>query len=454
MNTDSKTRLAAGGRRIATRRVRPLPAEDRTCGWLEPLDPPPPPRRLAGDHQADAVIVGAGYVGTAIARRLHELRPDWRLMVVDAQRVGMGTSGRNSGFVVDLTDVAARMSPPVRAGYVRIARSGIEELRELVEGRGIDCAWDEKGWIRGAAGEKGVGFLEPLPELYDELGMDYQHLDAEAMAEITGMSFYRQGIRLPGYPLVNGAALARGLVEVLPEAVEVYEESPVTRYGGSGHYRVEIGEGQGSIEAPLLFLATNGYTPCFGVMTRRVFPLYTFGSMTRVLTEDEQEALGGENEWGILAMDPMGSSVRRTRDQRLLIRNWSHYEPSLRIGEKVRAEMIGHNRRAFDVRFPELRHVEFEYSWAGLLGTTFNSQINFGEIRPGLLSTSGFTGAGIAMGTAAGRLLVDLALGEDSIMLRDLQALPGSTVMPPDPFRSIGGRFLTARMNAKADHTL
>ena len=44
-----------------------------------------------------------------MARRLAELRPEWRIAVVDAQRVGSGASGRASGFVVDLTDAAARM---------------------------------------------------------------------------------------------------------------------------------------------------------------------------------------------------------------------------------------------------------------------------------------------------------------------------------------------------------
>ena len=54
------------------------------------------------------------------------------------------------------------------------------------------------------------------------------------------------------------------------------------------------------------------------------------------------------------------------------------------------------------------------------------------------------------MGTAAGRLLADLALDVDSDLLRDLLALPAPTWMPPEPFLSLGGRFKVASMNAQA----
>jgi len=439
---------------LSRKRVRTLPADDATCGWSVPLPAPPPAARLDGDRRVDCAVIGAGYTGLAIARRLSELRPEWRVTILDAQRVADGTSGRASGFVVDLTDVAVRMDPASRARYVDLARSGIEELRRLVEEHGIDCDWDETGWIRGAAGDAGERALDPLPAIYEELGMGYRHLDAEAMAAVTGTRFYRRGIRLLGYPLVQTAALVRGLARALPESIELWEESPVLEIDRGTPHRLAVrGEGgrHHTVTADRLFLATNGYTPAIGFLSRRVFPLYTFGSMTRALEGEEQELLGGEREWGILAMDPMGSSVRRTRDQRLLIRNTAHYAKDLRIGDALKARMREAHRKAFLARFPHLAHVEFEYTWSGLMGTSHNNQIHFGQLGRGLFATAGFTGAGIAMGTTAGRLLADLAAGVSSAPLDHVRSLPKPTWMPPEPFRSIGGRWLTARMNAKAE---
>ena len=83
-------------------RVRRLPCDDDGCGWSALLPALPPPRTLSGGQRADVAIIGAGFTGLAAARRWATLRPQARVAVLDAQRVGAGASGRNSGFIVDL----------------------------------------------------------------------------------------------------------------------------------------------------------------------------------------------------------------------------------------------------------------------------------------------------------------------------------------------------------------
>jgi glycine/D-amino acid oxidase-like deaminating enzyme len=312
-------------------------------------------------------------------------------------------------------------------------------------------------------------FLQAWPGWLDEAGIAYQWLDRDAMAAVTGSRLYQAGIRLPGYPLIHAGKLVRGLCANLPAGVELFEHSPVRavhRVPGGG-FRVDVGaqapDGAGMesaevvgtaplchLSAPRLLLATNGYLPSQRFFARRVFPCFTFGSMTRELTADEQAALGGEREWGLLAMDPMGTTVRRLRGQRLLIRNTAHYSRSLALGADLRQRMRAFHRQALRARYPELADIEFEYTWGGLMGTSHNSQILFGESEPGLFSAAAFNAAGIAMGTAAGELLAEMAAGQDSQLLRAVRALPPPTWMPPEPFRSWGGRFLVARKNALA----
>jgi choline dehydrogenase-like flavoprotein len=79
----------------------PLPHDDATCGWYCTLPEPAPARRVRGDERADWVVLGAGVTGLAAARRLGELRPDDRILLIDAQRVGYGASGRNAGFILE-----------------------------------------------------------------------------------------------------------------------------------------------------------------------------------------------------------------------------------------------------------------------------------------------------------------------------------------------------------------
>jgi glycine/D-amino acid oxidase-like deaminating enzyme len=317
---------------------------------------------------------------------------------------------------------------------------------------GIDCDWDESGWLHAAAGDEGAAALPRLRSWLETLGEPFDWLDAAGLARLTGTRYYRAGIRLPGSVLVQPAALARGLAAALPPAVELFEESPVQAIDRGDRFRIAAGDG--TVEADRLFLATNGFTPATGFLRRRVFPLFTFGSLTRPLTAGEQETLGGEREWGLLAEDPMGSTVRRTRDQRILIRNCVHYTSRLAVDDALRLDAGTLHRRAFLARFPALCQVEFTHTWGGIMGCSPNRGHSFGELAERLFAAAGYTGAGIAMGTTAGTLLADLAVGEESELLAAMLSLPEPTRLPPQPLLAIGARWRVGRMNASAAETL
>ncbi len=428
-----------------------LPHDDMDAGWLALLPPPPPPRPLLGEERVGSAVVGAGLTGLAIARRLAELRPGEPVAVVEAQRIGFGASGRNAGFVVELTDFAACMAASDRARYLRVARFGLECLRELVARHAIECDWDESGFLRAAAGTEGLRQLARWPARLEAAGVCHRWLDAEATAALTGTRFYRAAIHLPGTVTVQPAALARGLARSLPAAVTGFEASPVRairRQRPAGGFRIEAAGG--ALLCDRLFLAANGYTPGLGFLRHRAAPRFSFASLTRVLTGAEQADLGGERHWGVLASDPSGSTVRRTRDQRILIRNTFHYSPSPAVRPRVRRAAGRRHRAALAARFPGLREVPFDYTWSGLYATSGNGQPYFGELAPGLFTAAVFNFAGIAMGTAAGRLLADLALGEPSPPLTDLRQLPLPSWLPPEPLRSLHAWRDVARQNARA----
>ncbi|MGD2115051.1 MAG: FAD-binding oxidoreductase [Acidobacteriota bacterium] len=461
-------------------RARTLPRDDDRCGWFrtdggdrpgagpEPDRTPFPP--LAGAQRADAVVVGAGLTGLAAARRLAEVSArssaptsaEPRIVVLEAQRAGYGASGRSSGFVVDIAYFTTVMDPPTAERHIRLSRRGIDTLRRLVAEHGIECAWDETGWIHAAAGDGGLRDLATLADWLDARGEAYEDLDPDGMERVTGTPFYRRGLRLPGRPLLQPAALLRGLTAALPGGVELHERSPVRAIGrAGGAWRVETGAG--SVTAPRVLLAVNGYSPALGALRRRIFPLITFGSFTRPLTAEERRALGGDPEWGLLAQDPLGSSLRRTRDHRLLVRNTLHYSRDLEVGPAIRERAREAHRRALARRWPELfggdgggevGGIGLEDTWAGVMGASPSRRHLFERLDDGLYAAAGFTGAGIAMGTVAGELLAEWSAGVDSEWLRDMRSLPGPGRTPPEPFLSLGIRWKVARMNAAAQEYL
>ena len=362
------------------RRVRTVPAGDRHCGWIETLPPLPPARRLTSHEKADCAVIGAGFTGLACARRLAKPRPGWRIAVVDAYRAGDGASGRSRG-----SWWTAPTSSPVwsrrRAGGIAIsAGSASMAPGRRCSGMGSTAPGMRRGGSTAPPGRRGPRRCPICGRGWRAWASRMSGWMPPGLARITGTAHYRAGIRLPGSVLVQAAALARGLAAALLPNVELFESRRCER---SIAATFPAGDGFGSIAADRLFLAANGCTPALGFLRRRVFPLFTFGSLTRPLTLAEQEALGGEREWGLLAEDAMGSTVRRTRDQRILIRNSAHYAPAspwTTPAGWTRGRCTGWPSWPAS---PMLRQVEFEHTWGGIMGVSPNRGHSFGEARRG-----------------------------------------------------------------------
>ncbi|HRC00127.1 MAG TPA: FAD-dependent oxidoreductase, partial [Dermatophilaceae bacterium] len=78
---------------------------------------------VAADLDVDVCIVGAGFTGLWTAYYLSGLAPQWSILVLDAEHVGFGASGRNGGWVSALWPVG----PATIA-----AESGSDAARSLV----------------------------------------------------------------------------------------------------------------------------------------------------------------------------------------------------------------------------------------------------------------------------------------------------------------------------------
>jgi glycine/D-amino acid oxidase-like deaminating enzyme len=146
----------------------------------------------------------------------------------------------------------------------------------------------------------------------------------------------------------------------------------------------------------------------------------------------------------------MGTTVRRTRDDRILIRNSVCYSAGIRIGEDQRRKIRKIHLDSFRVRFPALCEVAFEYTWGGVMGMSLNNAQFFGRVAPDIFASAAYNGVGIAMGTASGMLLADLAVGSESAPLAEIRALPGPAWIPPDPLLGLGVWATVKRLQARA----
>ena len=76
---------------------------DNSCSWISDLVPRTDIKSIQSDKNCDWIIIGAGYTGLSAARKLGQLHPNQKIILIDAQLAGEGASSRNSGYLVDTT---------------------------------------------------------------------------------------------------------------------------------------------------------------------------------------------------------------------------------------------------------------------------------------------------------------------------------------------------------------
>jgi len=434
-----------------------LPHDDHDCGWYAVLPERAPAQVLRGEIHCDYAVLGAGFVGLAAARRLAELRPEAKIVLVDAQRVGQGASGRNSGFVIDLPHKFAleHPDPEYKRRLLALNRAAITQLQDLIERHKIDCQWSHAGKYQGAVGPRGLKYLDHFERLLGHLGEPFRRVEGDELAQRLGTRHYTRAIFTPGGYLMQPAALVVGLARSLPANVEVLEDSPIRRFESRTNGWTLHGDA-GCIKASAVFFGSNIFTREFGFLKHRLLPVMTFASWTRPLTDTEMQRYGGTLDWGLTPADHAGTTLRMTQDRRILVRNTYQHVPRYgkSVSDAMRNKIRAAHWRALNTRWPQLAEVPITHTWGGTYAMSRNFSNFFGKLREQLYASACDNGVGVAWGTISGTLLADFALGETSQALADIQAVTGMPALnPPEPFLGLGvrTRIALAAWNSRSE---
>ena len=121
---------------------------DKNCSWINDLDSRVNIKSLNSNKDCQWLIIGAGLTGLSAARKLGQLYPNQKIIVVDAQLAGEGASSRNSGYLVDTTLNDGFSSNKELDNYkkkVDIYKLGIEAVKRFIKEHQVDCDWNECG---------------------------------------------------------------------------------------------------------------------------------------------------------------------------------------------------------------------------------------------------------------------------------------------------------------------
>jgi glycine/D-amino acid oxidase-like deaminating enzyme len=426
---------------VTTHRVRRLPVDTGRSGWEAISRRTLPVQPLDAEKTSDWLIIGAGFAGLSAARRLTQLRPGERVVVLDARELAQGPAGRNSGFMIDVPHNLSSgeySSGDIGGTTLEMAqnRLAIAFAKEAATEYGMPQAtFNPCGKINAAATARGQKLNESFAASLERIGEPLRRIDAAEMREITGTDYYLGGLYTPGAVLIQPADYIRGLAAGLAPKVALYENSPVVELSRRGPVWTARTP-DGSVSAPKVILGVNGLVQEFGHFRGRLMHVFTYASMTAPFASG-----AGRDRWGLLPADPMGATVRKIAGEdgsRIVIRTRFTYDPSVRVSERRVAATAARQRRSFDARFPDLAGLRFEHSWAGRLCLSWNHVPAFGEVEEGVFSACCENGLGTVKSTLAGMMAADLATGRRSEDLARYMDQPKPSRLPPQPFAWLG----------------
>ena len=358
---------------------------------------------LKGSLETDICVVGAGFTGIATALTLAER--GYSVVVVEANRVGWGASGRNGGQLIGgisgESKIAKRYGNHVADALWSMHWRGHEIIYDRVEKYGIEC--DLKGgYIEVALKERQLDDLQEQYDTYQRRNFPYEYhmLSREETQKIVGTEAYvgsmynmRDGHLHPLNLCIGEAKAASQL------GVNIFEQSPVTNIRHGQRPRVETQHGY--VDADSVVVAGNAYHALerkhLGGLT---FPAGSYIIATEPLPAETLQSINPK-DLAVCDLNEVVDYYRLSADGRLLYGgrcNYSGREPAS-IKASIRPRMLR--------IYPQLADARIDYEWGGTIGIVLNRIPLLGRIDKNIYHAQGYSGHGVNATHVAGEVIAD-----------------------------------------------
>jgi glycine/D-amino acid oxidase-like deaminating enzyme len=381
-----------------------LPFTAYSAAAPEPPDTPP----LRGDHAADLCVIGGGYTGLSAA--LHAAEAGARVVLVEANEIGWGASGRNFGQVVPYLkhEPAAALSTLGESWgrrMVEAAAAGPDLVFGLIERHRMACEARRDGLLFAAHTPAALTRFAARAAFWRDRGDPIVMLGpAEARMAIGGGRYWGAALERRGGTL-NALGYARGLARVAQAAgakLCTRSRAAALRRDGA-RWRVETAAG--SVSAASVAIATNAYTDgLWPGLAQTIVPVRAYQLFTRPLSENLRRSIlpGGQ---ALTDTRRMISGVRRHADGSLHLSGYG-----APFGPEAGPDYAGATAR-LRALFPQLGEIAWAGHWSGWIAMTTDEYPKLHEPAPGILAGLGYSGRGIALATIMGRELARRAGG-------------------------------------------
>lgn len=408
--------------------------------WAAVTPRPPQAPALDRDAEADAVVIGAGFTGLSAALEL--ARSGQRVLLLEAQAVGWGASGRNNGQVIPTLTAAEPRAMAARWGaagerFVRLVGDSAQVLFDIARREGIEAEAEaeQTGWFQPAHSPGRIKLSRARAEAWREYGFPAKLLDREETSALLGSDFWYGGMLNPTGGHINPLGLARGLARAATaHGAVIHEATPVAGWSRDGDAWIVRTTAGHRVRARHMILATNAYT---GELVPRlarklahtIVPVLSWQMSTDPIPEDLRRSIL-----------PGRQAVSDTRGDLRFFR----YDARNRLitggavmGRRDMARRVAQKAaRNLAEAFPALGQPRMSHVWSGYIGMTWDRFPRIHQLGPDAWTWIGCNGRGVALGVSLGREMARAVSGA----ALDTLALPLSEPHPL-PFHAIARRI-------------
>lgn len=377
-----------------------------------------------GDRRADLAIIGAGFTGCSAALEAAGQGAD--VVVLEAETIGHGGSGRNVGLVnaglwLPPDTVCAQLGE-AQGERLNSALAGAPDLVfDLIERHRIDCEATRNGTLHLAHAPKAVDHLKDRHGQMTGRGAPVTLLSAAETRERTGTTAFHGALHDARAGTLQPLAYARGLARAAGEAgAHFFQNSPVQSAEHTGGQWI-LRTASGKLYCKALLVATNAYhQPIAPVSVPPVPVVHYFQLATEPLRCDLAGDIlpGQEGCWDTALVM---TSVRRDAVGRLIIGG---------IGDGSSMHH-GWARRKLTRLYPKLAGIAITHAWEGRISMTSDHLPRILKPAPErAYAIFGYSGRGIGPGTLFGRAAAQALLTGDETGLPVMPVAQFSEAFP------------------------
>jgi len=362
---------------------------------------------LEGEVRADVCVIGGGYTGLSSA--IHLAERGYSVVLLEAERIGWGASGRNGG---QCSVGQRKAQDDLEKAYGkeearRLWDLGVEAVaivRQLIEQYGIECDL-KRGCLQAALKHSDAAWYRQYADhMQSEYGFEMRYLEGAELEYFSGTDVFCGGLVEYASAHLHALNYALGLADAAQAlGVQIFEGSRVKNYDRARPTRVTTE--QGSVTADYVVLGCNGYLERLEPrIAGKIMPLNNFIIATEPLSEEQQRAINPED---LCAYDAkfVVNFWKLSGDGRMLFGGGENYT------RRFPSDIKSFVRKRMLPLYPQLAQARVDYGWGGTLAVTMNRMPSFGRLDPDVYYALGFSGHGVQMATLAGKLIAEAVAG-------------------------------------------